>query len=76
MTVVAADGQNVQPVETDEFQIAIAETYDVIVEPGADEAYGFVAEASTARARCARRWRRAWAWSLRSRHSANARCSP
>jgi FtsP/CotA-like multicopper oxidase with cupredoxin domain len=45
MTVVAADGQNVQPVETDEFQIAIAETYDVIVEPKGDEAYGFIAEA-------------------------------
>ena len=45
MTVVAADGQNVQPVETDEFQIAIAETYDVIVQPVADMAYGFIAEA-------------------------------
>jgi CopA family copper-resistance protein len=45
MTVVAADGQNVQPVETDEFQIAIAETYDVIVTPSADQAYGFIAEA-------------------------------
>src|SRR3546814_13340750 len=29
MTVVQADGQNVRPVETDEFQIAVAETYDV-----------------------------------------------
>ena len=45
MTVVAADGQNVQPVETDEFQIAIAETYDVIVQPKGDEAYGLIAEA-------------------------------
>jgi len=45
MTVVAADGQDVQPVETDEFQIAIAETYDVIVQPTADQAYGFIAEA-------------------------------
>ena len=45
MTVVAADGQNVQPVETDEFQIGIAETYDVIVEPKEDRAYGFIAEA-------------------------------
>ena len=33
MTVIQADGQNVQPVETDEFQIGVAETYDVIVEP-------------------------------------------
>jgi CopA family copper-resistance protein len=45
MTVIAADGQDVQPVETDEFQIAIAETYDVIVQPTADQAYGFIAEA-------------------------------
>ena len=34
MTVVAADGQDVRPVVTDEFQIGVAETYDVIVEPG------------------------------------------
>ncbi len=33
MTVVNADGQNVQPVDTDEFRIGVAETYDVIVEP-------------------------------------------
>jgi CopA family copper-resistance protein len=33
MTVISADGQNVQPVETDEFRIGVAETYDVIVEP-------------------------------------------
>ena len=45
MTVVAADGQNVQPVETDEFQIGIAETYDVVVEPREDRAYGLIAEA-------------------------------
>ncbi len=45
MTVVAADGKNVQPVETDEFQIGIAETYDVIVEPKEGRAYGFIAEA-------------------------------
>ena len=44
MTVVAADGQNVQPVTVDEFQIAIAETYDVIVEPKADEPYTIFAE--------------------------------
>ncbi|HEX5535803.1 MAG TPA: multicopper oxidase domain-containing protein, partial [Sphingobium sp.] len=34
LTVVAADGLPVQPVETDEVQIAIAETYDFIVTPG------------------------------------------
>ena len=43
MTVIAADGQNVRPVEVDEFQIGTAETYDVIVEPRA-EAYTIIAE--------------------------------
>jgi CopA family copper-resistance protein len=43
MTVIAADGQNVKPVEVDEFQIGTAETYDVIVTPTA-EAYTIVAE--------------------------------
>jgi CopA family copper-resistance protein len=33
MTVVAADSQYVEPVEIDEFRIAVAETFDVIVEP-------------------------------------------
>ncbi|WP_374409905.1 copper resistance system multicopper oxidase [Novosphingobium colocasiae] len=45
LTVVAADGLPVQPVETDEVQIAIAETYDFIVTPGAEPAYGVIAEA-------------------------------
>ena len=45
MSVVAADGIHVQPVETDEFQISVAETYDVIVQPQADAAYTIVAEA-------------------------------
>ncbi len=44
MTVVQADGQNVEPVETDEFQIGVAETFDVIVSPTADEAYTIMAE--------------------------------
>ncbi|MEE2878509.1 MAG: copper resistance system multicopper oxidase [Pseudomonadota bacterium] len=44
MQVVAADGLNVQPVETDEFQIGVAETYDVIIQPTASQAYAFVAE--------------------------------
>ncbi len=39
MTVVAADGQDVEPVTVDEFRIAVAETYDVIVEPKDDRAY-------------------------------------
>jgi CopA family copper-resistance protein len=45
MTVVQADGQNVQPVPVDEFRIAVAETYDVIVEPEQDGAYTIFAEA-------------------------------
>jgi FtsP/CotA-like multicopper oxidase with cupredoxin domain len=45
MSVVQADGQNVQPVVVDEFQIALAETYDVIVQPKDDRAYTLVAEA-------------------------------
>ncbi len=45
MTVVQADGQNVRPVVVDEFQIAVAETYDVIVEPAAPVAHTLVAEA-------------------------------
>ena len=44
MTVVAADGQNVRPVEVDELQIGVAETYDVVVEPGAAAAYTIVGE--------------------------------
>ena len=44
MTVVQADGQNVEPVETDEFQIAVAETFDVIVRPEADRAFTIMAE--------------------------------
>jgi CopA family copper-resistance protein len=39
MTVVASDGQNVQPVIIDEFRIGVAETYDVIVEPKMEDAY-------------------------------------
>ncbi|QNQ09677.1 copper resistance system multicopper oxidase [Sphingomonas alpina] len=45
LTVVQADGQPVRPVTVDEFQIAIAETYDVIVEPVEDRAYTLVGEA-------------------------------
>lgn len=45
MTVVAADGQNVQPVEVDEFRLGPAETYDVIVEPEDEGAYTLFAQA-------------------------------
>ena len=44
MTVVAADGQHVKPVSVDEFRIAVAETYDVIVEPASQEAYTIFAQ--------------------------------
>ena len=36
MTVVAADGQAVEPVDIDEFRLGLAETYDVIVRPEAN----------------------------------------
>jgi CopA family copper-resistance protein len=45
LTVVAADGQNVRPVEVDEFQIGNAETYDIVVQPTDDRAYTVVSEA-------------------------------
>ena len=35
MTVVQADGNDVEPVTVDEFRISVAETYDVIVQPAA-----------------------------------------
>lgn len=44
LTVVGADGLNVQPVEVDEFQISPGETYDVIIAPREDRAYAFVGE--------------------------------
>lgn len=44
MTVVQADGQNVQPIEVDEFRLGPAETYDVIVEPMEERAYTIFAE--------------------------------
>ena len=45
MTIVQADGANVQPVEVDEFRIGVAETYDAIVTPGELEAYTIFAQA-------------------------------
>ncbi len=44
LIVVQSDGLNVRPVAVDEFQIAVAETYDVIVEPTDDRAYTLVGE--------------------------------
>ena len=45
MTVVAADGLPVRPVTVDEFRIAVAETYDVIVEPSGQDAFTIFAQA-------------------------------
>ncbi len=44
MTVIAADGQNIEPVSVDEFRIGVGETYDVVVEPNADSAYTIFAQ--------------------------------
>ncbi len=44
MTVISADGQDVEPVAVDEFRISVAETYDVIVEPVEDRAYTLFAQ--------------------------------
>ena len=44
MLVVAADGQDIVPVEVDELRMGTAETYDVIVAPAENKAYTFVAE--------------------------------
>jgi len=43
MSVVAADGLHVKPVSVDEFRIAVAETFDVIIEP-TQEAYTLFAQ--------------------------------
>ncbi|MGE0361645.1 MAG: copper resistance system multicopper oxidase [Vicinamibacterales bacterium] len=45
MTVVAADGLPVRPVTVDEFRIAVAETFDVVVEPSGQEAFTIFAQA-------------------------------
>jgi FtsP/CotA-like multicopper oxidase with cupredoxin domain len=44
LTVVAADGQDIEPVTVDEFRIGLAEVYDVIVEPKDDRAYTLFAQ--------------------------------
>ena len=44
MTVVAADGQYIHPVTVDEFRIAVAETFDVIVEPSGQDAFTIFAQ--------------------------------
>ncbi|MGE6531215.1 copper resistance system multicopper oxidase [Pseudomonas sp. NPDC077382] len=45
LSVVAVDGQNVEPVEVDELRLAVAETVDVIVTPdGGQDAYTLFAQ--------------------------------
>ncbi len=44
LTVVAADGQHVHAVTIDEFRIAPAETFDVIVEPSGQDAFTIFAQ--------------------------------
>ncbi len=44
MTVIQADGQNIQPVLVDELRIGNGETYDVIIEPKDDGPYAIFAE--------------------------------
>jgi CopA family copper-resistance protein len=45
MKVVAADGQDIEPVTIDEFRVGPAEIYDVIVQPSDDRAYTIFAQA-------------------------------
>ncbi|MEM9255911.1 MAG: copper resistance system multicopper oxidase [Pseudomonadota bacterium] len=44
MTIVAADGQPVEPVTVEEFRIGTAETYDVLVSPKSEIAYAVFAQ--------------------------------
>lgn len=44
MTVVAVDGQYVHPLTVDEFRLATAETFDVIVEPSGQDAFTIFAQ--------------------------------
>jgi len=45
LTVIQADGQDLQPVTVAEAQLGVAETMDFMVEPAGDRAYAIVAEA-------------------------------
>ncbi|HEY2662146.1 MAG TPA: copper resistance system multicopper oxidase [Caulobacteraceae bacterium] len=45
LTVIAADGSDIEPVEVEEFRIGVAETYDLIVQPREDRAYTLFAQA-------------------------------
>ena len=45
VSVVAADGSDVKPVDVDQLRIGVAETYDLIVTPVGDQAYTLFAQA-------------------------------
>ncbi|MBN9546243.1 MAG: copper resistance system multicopper oxidase [Alphaproteobacteria bacterium] len=45
LTIVQADGSDVEPVTVEEFRIGVAETYDVIVTPSQDMAHAIFAQA-------------------------------
>jgi len=45
ITVVASDGQDVEPVEVDRLIVGVSETYDVLVTLPTDSAYAFLATA-------------------------------
>ncbi len=45
MQVVAADGQNVHPVTVDDIRLGVAETVDVIVQPGEERPFPLFAQA-------------------------------
>ena len=71
LTVVATDGQDVEPVTVDELRIGTAEVYDVIVTPG-DAAYTIFAQSHGSlgiRARHARAARRHGGGSARARRA-------
>lgn len=42
--MVSADGQDVHPIEVDEFRMGVAETYDFVVRPADDRAYTIFAQ--------------------------------
>jgi len=74
ITVVQCDGQHAQPVETDEFQIGITETFDVVVQPNEANAYSLIVEAIDRSGWYARHWRRAWGWRRRLCHCGKGPC--
>ena len=45
LSIVQADGNDVEPIDVDEFRIGVAETYDVIVRPPDESAYTIFAQA-------------------------------